>query len=497
MSAGKFLLLCLVTWGVEASPVRISPSQLMVREGDNVTLSCSSKQDWFFCLWRHPQGEKECSVQEAGHRRSVCKGGGEERMEVRSTRRHCDLDMVGVRREDQGGYMCMMTQSDNYNTHQLWLQLEVAVPDTISLHLVNMDNITDNTVEMVEGETLEVVCGGGGGYPAAQYSWLVEEQIINTNTLNFTARSLQQSGTNITCLGVQHNRFTGEVLFTSSLTITVIVLPAPALYLGLISQSSSSLITLSFVAAVLITLTVSLLAIFLIRRRKSPPPSLSEESGVPSPIWTTKCPNKRAEINTEILSGSAGLMYQQKYLHPLSPSYMVTSTPVRTDHSQLSHVVNMSHYQQETSGLESFSQDHNQSIGDIVQGNFVSFSTSDLYCVSDGEVSDKTDKQGEKGEAIEEDDLLGSLCEKCRSSFCSSSTLTLTPESESCPGSNLSETRTINVEDIISICESLATLETEDGGYDVAISDEIDIDTLEGKTNTNVSDSQDNAECSS
>ena len=81
-------------------------------------------------------------------------------MEVVGSRRHCQLEMVRVRREDQGSYMCMMTQSDNYNTHQLWLQLEVAVPDTIQLHLVNRDNITDNTVDMVEGETLEVVCGG-------------------------------------------------------------------------------------------------------------------------------------------------------------------------------------------------------------------------------------------------------------------------------------------------------------------------------------------------
>ena len=492
MSAGKFLLV--VCLGTCQGNVRISPSQVMVREGDNVTLSCTSQQDWFFCLWRHPQGEKECSVQESGQRRSVCRGGAGERMEVVGSRRHCQLEMMRVRREDQGSYMCMMTQSDNYNTHQLWLQLEVAVPDTIHLHLVNRDNITDNTVDMVEGETLELVCGGAGGYPSAQYSWLVEERIINTNTLNFTASSLQQSGTNLTCLGVQHNKWTGEILFTSSLTITVTVQPLPSLYLGLISQSSSSLITLSFVAAVLMTLTVSLLAIFLVRRRKSPPASLIEESRAPSPIWTTKCQNKRGEINSEIFSSSGGLVYQQKYLHPLSPSYMVTSTPLRT-RTDNSFVINLTQYQQQDN-----SNHHNQSMGDIAEGNFVSFSSSDLYCVSDGELSDRPSKQvEEKEEEKEEEDLLASLCEKCRSSYCSnsSSTLTLTPETEGCPGSNLSETKTIDVEDIISICESLATLETETGEYNVAISDEIDIDTLDCKTNTNVSNSRDNPGCSS
>ena len=245
------------------------------------------------------------------------------------------------------------------------------------------------------------------------------------------------------------------------------------------------------------TLTVSLLAIFLVRRRKSPPASLIEESRAPSPIWTTKCQNKRGEINSQILSDSAGLVYQQKYLHPLSPSYMVTSTPLRT-RTDNSFVINLTQYQQQDNGLEqSFSNDHNQSIGDIAEGNFVSFSSSDLYCVSDGDLSDKPSKQGE--EVKEEEDLLASLCEKCRSSYCSnsSSTLTLTPETEGCPGSNLSETKTIDVEDIISICESLATLETETGEYNVAISDEIDIDTLDCKTNTNVSNSRDNPECSS
>ena len=168
---------------------------------------------------------------------------------------------------------------------------------------------------------------------------------------------------------------------------------------------------------------------------------------------------------------------------------MVTSTPVRSDHS---NVLNM--------GLgQSFNKEHNQSIGDIAEGNFVSFSSSDLYCISDGEQSDKASKP-EEGQAGEQDDLMGSLCENCRSSLCSnvsSSTLTLTPETKSCSDPNLNQTeKTINVDDIISICESVATLETEDGYYDVAISDEIDIDTLEDKTNTNVSKSQDSSESS-
>ena len=68
MFAATAGLICLlVSWS--GGSVVISPERVMVREGQNVGLSCTSHQAWFFCLWRHPGGEKECSVQEAGERR--------------------------------------------------------------------------------------------------------------------------------------------------------------------------------------------------------------------------------------------------------------------------------------------------------------------------------------------------------------------------------------------------------------------------------------------
>ena len=38
--------------------IRISPpepARLMVREGENVTLSCEASHPWFLCLWVHPK----------------------------------------------------------------------------------------------------------------------------------------------------------------------------------------------------------------------------------------------------------------------------------------------------------------------------------------------------------------------------------------------------------------------------------------------------------
>ena len=96
----------------------IEPGQVMVRSGDNVTLRCGSDedQDWFFCLWRHPAGGKECSVQESGERRAVCGGGDDLEMEVIGSSHECDLNLGRVRVEDHGHYMCMLTQADTYHT---------------------------------------------------------------------------------------------------------------------------------------------------------------------------------------------------------------------------------------------------------------------------------------------------------------------------------------------------------------------------------------------
>ena len=163
-----------------------------------------------------------------------------------------------------------------------------------------------------------------------------------------------------------------------------------------------------------------------------------------------------------------------KYIHPLSPTFMVTSTPVRNESS--SFVFNV------TQCLDT--SENNHSIGDIVDGNFVSFSTSDLYCISnneDGEDAneDKNDPNYSKTKEEKENEVLESLCESCRSSFCSnvsSSTLTLAPSEiendsnqESCASNNITDStlslKTLNVDDL-SNCESIVTIETIDEDFD-------------------------------
>ena len=67
------LVMVVVGWvqGEQMTIVSVS-EDVMVREGEGVNLTCATDQDWFFCLWRHPRGVKECSIQEGGGYRSVC-----------------------------------------------------------------------------------------------------------------------------------------------------------------------------------------------------------------------------------------------------------------------------------------------------------------------------------------------------------------------------------------------------------------------------------------
>ena len=172
-------------------------------------------------------------------------------------------------------------------------------------------------------------------------------------------------------------------------------------------------------------------------------------------------------------------------------------TPTKTGAAANSFVFNVSH-----------NSDHNHSIGDIVDGNFVSFSTSDMYCISQLEhhdsfqdhphhpriqlehqvVEEAAEKKDDLVEVGEKDkEMLESLCDKCRTSYCSqssSSTLTLTELEDREQHSNKSgSVKTLNVEDI-STCESAITVETLDGEEDMMEDiNELEDDELEDDIN--------------
>ena len=59
--AGSSHLRLTVTGTVESAPNSVVP------EGGPITLTCSSSQPWFFCLWSAPGGLRVCAIQQVSH----------------------------------------------------------------------------------------------------------------------------------------------------------------------------------------------------------------------------------------------------------------------------------------------------------------------------------------------------------------------------------------------------------------------------------------------
>ena len=274
---------------------------------------------------------------------------------------------------------------------------------------------------------------------------------------------------------------------------------------------------MTFVTVIFIILTVSLVLVFVIRKRKSPISASTSSSDCSasnsqiSRLWTSNCqrnksfPNVTNPKHQEISLNAENARPLPKYIHPLSPTFIVTSTPVRNERTSFVMSPNFLNVQcrdpqgfstvqcQDTPPIPTVqcldTSEHNHSIGDIVDGNFVSFSNSDLYCInnSNSNLQEEEEKNDDvfidisEIKSIDEKDrdILSSLCDNCRTSYCSnvSSTNTLTPsetdeneiESSSILNASSLSLKTLDADneddasiedDDASICESVATVET-------------------------------------
>ena len=281
-----------------------------------------------------------------------------------------------------------------------------------------------------------------------------------------------------------------KLMYSSNVTVTLVVTSAPAVFLSL-TRSRGSLITLSFLSILVLLLSLAIVTVLVIRKRKSPSVSSgsSECSSPPeapylSPIWThqdssTSTRNletsKRSSLRNLDLQRISVLNVTEKavprYIHPLNPSLVLTSTPVTTPGRRDTDTTSF-HFN--VSGCLDTSAEHNHSIGDIVEGNFVSFSSSDMYCLNLTEMAERSVERSGPGDtsvldSIPEVEREASLCDQCRSSLCSrsSSTDTLTGRETECSQGSSGTSR---------ITESTTSLQTLN----------IDLDNIDASTSESV-----------
>ena len=148
--------------------VSVSPD-LVVREGESVNMSCGADQDWFFCLWKHPSGVKECTIQENGGYRSVC--AGLNYINIFGGDRSCSVSVENVSLRDHGTFMCLLNQADVFHTDMKYVNLAVATAASLEVTRLGEEEEESGVLEVVEGEVVELQCLATGAFPSVEFLW--------------------------------------------------------------------------------------------------------------------------------------------------------------------------------------------------------------------------------------------------------------------------------------------------------------------------------------
>ena len=326
-----------------------SPRLMMARTGSNLTLSCRASQPWFLCLWVHPSGEKLCSIQEDGRQSEVCQGMAGAQLLAPNT--SCEVRLEKVREEDAGDWLCLLSQAGVFHTDRLVTSLSLARPAIPLIH---------NPDQLFHGETVNINCHTDKTeHPQPEFSWALLDsdgkQTVRFNTTNsslsFTP-SLEHHGQSLVCFTRQLDPFTQQELYrhNTSTLLSVTARPSP---LQALLQDQQDLLAGVIISSGLVIFCVVLVVVFTVRSSKSRLPAKS----------------------SDMMGG------QDSYI------IFISEEPANTD---------------------SISQDKESGI-DVSHGDFVSFSSSDLYSTttvtnnqSSSLTGSKTNSEPDQDQSIDE-----------------------------------------------------------------------------------------------
>ena len=140
------------------------PPGKIIPEGSNLTISCSSSEPWFFCLFHSPMGDKQCGIQES-EVSSVCSS--DTLLSLSGESSTCSLDIARVTRDMHGGWMCLLNEIEQFDSVKTIVRVEVGVPAKVGW----ITHTQEGLLHLVEGEEKEIVCGAVDGYPHADFAW--------------------------------------------------------------------------------------------------------------------------------------------------------------------------------------------------------------------------------------------------------------------------------------------------------------------------------------
>ena len=275
------------------------PSRRMVRSGDNVTLTCEASHPWFLCLWVHPGDGKLCSIKEDGsaHAQTVCQGVEGAELVTNKGANSCSVLLTRVGEQEAGEWMCLLSQSGVFHTDRIITQLSVASPASLELRadkkmvrIQEEDDMEEDILELAEDETLSLECGARGGHPEPRLHWaltgaetgdqrtvggleeirvssLETEEGHLTSDITYTAR-LGDSGRRLVCVSEQVNPWTGEMMHNTTASVRLMV-RARASPLQALLTEQQDVVAGVIISCCLIIFCIVIIIIFTVRSSKA------------------------------------------------------------------------------------------------------------------------------------------------------------------------------------------------------------------------------------
>ena len=279
------------------------PARRMVRSGDNVTLTCEASHPWFLCLWVHPGDGKLCSIKEDGsaHAQTVCQGVEGAELVTNRGANSCSVHLTRVGEDEAGEWMCLLSQAGVFHTDRIITELSVASPVSLELRadkemvrIMADQDMEEQIIELVEDETLSLECGSRGGHPEPRLHWALMgaetgegegglEEItvtsvesleaghsghsVHTSGISYAAR-LRDSGRRLVCVSEQVNPWTGEMMYNTTASLRLVV-RAQASPLQALLTEQQDVVAGVVISCCLIIFCVVIIIIFTVRSSKA------------------------------------------------------------------------------------------------------------------------------------------------------------------------------------------------------------------------------------
>jgi len=128
----------------------------IIKKGHNVTLSCGTNMQWFFCVWRGPNGNKQCALQQnqESNPQNICEDDeGGNRITLKGSRTNCDIELKDVQVSDFGTWQCIVTDDVNFQTDKTKIALEVGQAANVKF---SQNFGKDSTLIITEGDSVSV-----------------------------------------------------------------------------------------------------------------------------------------------------------------------------------------------------------------------------------------------------------------------------------------------------------------------------------------------------